>query len=148
MKKLILIIDDDMGMRMLLSKFLQRQGFETLVAEDGLEGVEIAKKMLADHYDVYLEREAPSFRTICGHWEVDNGMVPGTSGAYLPGGAIDGKVVDTRMLREWQMWVRWGHPCGTPFHAEEFLKKHPQYEWRRPYLKDIPANPWIVLPEK
>lgn len=110
--------------------------------------VEIAKKMLADHYDVYLEKEAPSFRTICGHWEVDNGMVPGTSGAYLPGGAIDGKVVDTRMVREWQMWVRWGHPCGTPFHAEEFLKKHPQYEWRRPYLKDIPANPWIVLPEK
>jgi len=44
----ILIIDDDMGMRMLLSKFLQRQGFETLVAEDGLEGVEIAKKTNPD----------------------------------------------------------------------------------------------------
>jgi len=40
----ILIVDDDVGIRMLLSKFLQRQGYETLVAEDGLEGVELAKK--------------------------------------------------------------------------------------------------------
>ena len=40
----ILIVDDDVGIRMLLAKFLQRQGFETIVAEDGLEGVELAKK--------------------------------------------------------------------------------------------------------
>jgi DNA-binding response OmpR family regulator len=36
---------------MLLSKFLQRQGFETLVAEDGLEGVELAKK---NHPDLIM----------------------------------------------------------------------------------------------
>lgn len=47
----ILIIDDDVGIRMLLSKFLQRQGFETLVAEDGLEGVELAKK---NHPDLIM----------------------------------------------------------------------------------------------
>ncbi len=110
--------------------------------------VEIGKKMLADHYDVYLEKETPSFRTICGHWEVDNGMVPGTGGAYLPGGAIDGKVVDAKMVKEWKIWVRWGHPCGTPFDAGEFLRRHPQYEWRQPYLKDIPANPWTIMQVK
>lgn len=48
MPQKILIVDDDMGMRMLLSKFLQRQGFETIIAEDGLEGVEIAKKTHPD----------------------------------------------------------------------------------------------------
>jgi len=47
----ILIVDDDIGIRMLLSKFLQRNGFETLVAEDGLEGVEIAKK---NHPDLII----------------------------------------------------------------------------------------------
>ena len=47
----ILIVDDDVGIRMLLSKFLQRQGFETLVAEDGLEGVELAKK---NHPDLIM----------------------------------------------------------------------------------------------
>lgn len=40
----ILIVDDDMGIRMLLSKFMQREGFEIITAEDGLQGVEEAKK--------------------------------------------------------------------------------------------------------
>jgi DNA-binding response OmpR family regulator len=44
----ILIVDDDGGIRMLLSKFLEREGFEIVVAEDGLQGVEIAKKTQPD----------------------------------------------------------------------------------------------------
>jgi len=44
----ILIVDDDIGIRMLLSKFLQRHNFETILAEDGLEGMEIAKKVRPD----------------------------------------------------------------------------------------------------
>lgn len=48
MPKKVLIVDDDPGIRMLLSKFLQREGFETLMAENGLEGVEIAKKQQPD----------------------------------------------------------------------------------------------------
>ncbi len=40
----ILIVDDDPGIRMLLSKFLQREGFDTVLAQDGLEGVEMAKE--------------------------------------------------------------------------------------------------------
>ena len=44
----ILIVDDDLCIITLLSKFLQRQGFETILAEDGLAGVEIAKKFHPD----------------------------------------------------------------------------------------------------
>ena len=40
----ILIVDDDPGIRRLLAKFLEREGFLTVLGEDGLEGVEIAKK--------------------------------------------------------------------------------------------------------
>ena len=47
----VLIVDDDLGIRMLLSKYLQREGFETLLAEDGLEGVELAKK---NHPDLIM----------------------------------------------------------------------------------------------
>ncbi|MCK4446100.1 MAG: phospholipase [Candidatus Marinimicrobia bacterium] len=108
--------------------------------------VEISKSMLADHYDVYLEKEEPSFRTICGHWETDNGIVPGTWGAYLPGGAIDGKVVDSEMAKNWKLWARWGHPCGIEFNAKKFIEKHAQYEWVEEYLLDIPAMPWTIFP--
>ena len=48
MSSKILIVDDDIGIRMLLSKFLQRHDFETILAEDGLEGMEIAKKVQPD----------------------------------------------------------------------------------------------------
>lgn len=44
----ILIIDDDPGIRMLLSKFLQKEGYEIILGEDGLEGVELAKKHQPD----------------------------------------------------------------------------------------------------
>jgi DNA-binding response OmpR family regulator len=47
----VLIIDDDVGIRKLLSKFLEREKFETIVAEDGLEGVEMAKK---NHPDLII----------------------------------------------------------------------------------------------
>ena len=108
--------------------------------------VEIAKQMLADHYDVYLEKEQPSFRTICGHWELDNGMVPGTMGAYLPGGAVDGKVVDSNLAKQWKLWAKWGSSCDIGFDAKKFLEQHPQYDWLNGYLKDLPAEPWTVFP--
>jgi hypothetical protein len=115
--------------------------------------IELAKKMLADHYDVYLEKEQPSSRTICGHWELDNGMVPGSVGAYLPGGAVDGKVLDSNMAKEWKFWAKWGSSCDIGFDAQRFLEKHLQYNWLKGYLKDLPAMPWTVfssslLPEK
>lgn len=112
----------------------------------GKVDIEIAKKMLADHYDIYLEKEQPSFRTICGHWALDNGIVPGTMGAFLPGGAIDGKVVDAIMAKNWQIWAKWGSSCDIGFNAKEFLEKHPQYEWQKDYLKDLPAMPWTIFP--
>jgi len=108
--------------------------------------VEVAKIMLADHYDVYLEKEEPSFRTICGHWELDNGIVPGTLGAYLPGGTVDGKVIDSDMAKNWQLWAKWGSSCDIGFDAKKFLENHPQYEWLKGYLKDLPAKPWTIFP--
>jgi CheY-like chemotaxis protein len=44
----ILIVEDDTTIRMLLKKFLTREGFETILAEDGLMGVELAKKVDPD----------------------------------------------------------------------------------------------------
>lgn len=40
----ILVIDDDIVMRMLLKKILQEQGYEAIIAKNGKEGIELAKK--------------------------------------------------------------------------------------------------------
>jgi hypothetical protein len=108
--------------------------------------VETAKRMLGDHYDVYLQQEIPTSRTICGHYELDDGSVPGSPGAYRPAGAVDGKAVDSDMAEAWRFWAKWGSSCDIGFDAAEFLKKHRQYAWLEGYLKDYCADPWTLLP--
>ena len=110
--------------------------------------VELAKRMLADHYDVYLRKEQPGSRTICGHYELDDGSVPGSRGAYRPAGAVDGKVVDSDMAGQWRLWAKWGSSCGIGLDAAKFLEEHPQYKWLEGYLKDLPAESWTILPDE
>jgi len=125
----------------------RRERWKQLIKEHyGKIDAEIAKQMLADHYDVYLGREKPSSRTICGHSELDDGSVPCTKSAYFPGGAVDGKVVDSDMAKNWKIWAKWGSSCNIGFDAKEFLEKHTQYDWLKGYLKDLPAQPWTIFP--
>jgi len=51
MKKRVLIIDDDMDMCTLLSRFLSRNGYETVVAYSGQKGI---VKFEEEHFDVVL----------------------------------------------------------------------------------------------
>lgn len=102
--------------------------------------VEIGKLMLSDHWDVLLEEEHPGCRTLCGHEE----NCPGEY--YYPSGAYDGKVTSSSLAYpNLGMWGRWGHPCGTPFIVEDFLKEHPEYEWQLPYLRDLPTYDWTLF---
>lgn len=48
MQSKILIVDDDAGIRTLLSTYLRREGYETITAQDGLEAMNKAKKMHPD----------------------------------------------------------------------------------------------------
>jgi hypothetical protein len=123
--------------------------WKQLIRENyGKIDTELAKKMLADHYDVYREQEKPSSRTICGHSDLDDGSIPGTKSAFRPVGAVDGKVIDSDMAKNWQFVAKWGSSCDISFDAKKFLEKHPQYDWLDGFLKDLPAQPWITLPPK
>jgi hypothetical protein len=108
----------------------------------------LARQMLADHYDVYLQKEQPGRRTICGHGELDDGRVPGGDAAYRPSGAFDGKVVDSEMAKNWHLWAKWGGSCDLGFEAAGFLEKHPQYDWMKGFLPDLPAKPWTIFPRE
>ena len=109
--------------------------------------VESAKAFLADHYDSYLQREHPGCRSLCGHHELETGETFIVHPPFRPGGAVDGKAVDTRLAREMSFWARWGNSCGIPFTAAEYLAQHPQYEWLRGYLPDRPTREWVVFEE-
>jgi hypothetical protein len=66
-------------------------------------------------------------------------------GPYGPAGAVEAKVADAAMAEKMSFVAGMGHPCGVEFHAKEFLAAHPEYAWQTPELRDLKANPWIVV---
>lgn len=130
----------------------QKARWEQFMAHPGNQGkvdTELAKKMISDHYDAYLNRDNhPCSRTICQHCELDACeflSAEGTPVPYQPSGSVSGKVIDSGLAKNMSFTGRFGSPCGTPFEAEEFLPRHAIWNWQREYLKDIPAYPWVIL---
>jgi hypothetical protein len=112
----------------------------------GRINVDVAKAILADHYDVYLKKINPSSRTIDGHYELDAEEYPGdVDPPFYPDGTVDGKVANATMAKNMSFWARWGSSSGLPFDASEFLKEHIQYSDLKGYLKDRPTRPWTIF---
>ena len=107
--------------------------------------ITIAQDILADHYDVYLNKINPCSRTCCGHYELDDRAFmsdPSRPKPYQPRGALDGMVCDSVLAKSMRLIGRWGSSCGLPFDKTEFCKKHIQWRDQEPYLKDRPSQPW------
>ncbi|HKV04658.1 MAG TPA: C45 family peptidase [Candidatus Acidoferrales bacterium] len=96
---------------------------------------------LADHYDTYKKKEGADRRTLCGHYDATSESTPGST-PYDPYGAVQGKVMDSRMAEAMDFIARIGHPCGINFDAAKFLSEHPEYSWEAPVLGDMIAGPW------
>ena len=112
----------------------------------GRIGADEAARFISDHYDAALKREAPSERTLCGHADVAPQGVPQWAwGSHYPGGAVQGKVMDSTMAAAMTLRARIGHPCGADFLSKPFLAAHKDYEWQAPILGDMKAGPWTTF---
>jgi len=112
----------------------------------GKINIDIAKKIIADHYDVYLNKEDnPCSRTVCSHYDLDAREYMSDQSRpkpFAPHGAVDGIVCDTKLAKKMAFEGRYGNSCGIPFMKDEFCKKHRQYYKFCPYLHDRPSQPW------
>jgi hypothetical protein len=111
----------------------------------GKVDVAVAQRILADHYDVYLNKNNPGSRTVDGHYELDPFQFYQGRQPYQPKGAVDGKVTDSDLARSLGLWARWGNSSGIPFDAEKFLTGHIQWGHLKGYLKDRPSQPWTLF---
>ena len=122
---------------------------ELMDEHKGKINIDIAKKIIADHYDVYLEKDDnPCSRTVCSHYDLDAREYMSQENRpkpYSPHGACDGTVVDSEMAKNMSFSGRFGNSCGIPFSNKEFFDKHTQWESFRPYVFDRPSQPWIVF---
>ena len=107
---------------------------------------QLAQQFESDHYDAYTKKEGADQRTLCGHVDTSAHGVPIWDwGPYFPGGAVQGKVTDSEMAKQMSLIARLGHPCGASFHAKPFLKAHPEYDWQKSILRDMPGRPWTTF---
>lgn len=114
----------------------------------GIIDVDIAKRILSDHYDVYLNKVYPSSRTVDGHYELDDQRYPSIGAPALPfapQGALDGKVVNSSMACMLSFWGRWGNSSGLPFDVKHYLKRHPQWSYLKDCLHDRLCQPWTIV---
>lgn len=110
----------------------------------GRINVKNAKKILADHYDVFLKKEQPNTRSICNHTENDIESSPEKENHYLFG-CTDGKVTDSSLARKLQFFGRFGSACGRKFSIKKHVKKYPQYKSWEPYVNDFKSYPWTLM---
>ncbi|HVB34726.1 MAG TPA: C45 family peptidase [Patescibacteria group bacterium] len=100
--------------------------------------VSLAEQFEADHYDAYTKTEGPDERTLCSHMDLS----PRGPDPYAPFGATQAKVTDSELAAHMSLIARLGHPCGENFYAKPFLAAHPQFDWEKSVLRDMPAYPW------
>jgi len=114
----------------------------------GKLNIDIAQKIISDHYDVYLNKENPCSRTCCAHYELDAREYMSDSSRpkpFQPRGALDGNVVDSTMARNMSFSLRWGNSCGMPFDKNKFCDENRVWDYLRPYLEDRPQQPWTTF---
>ena len=111
----------------------------------GKINIQVAQRILADHYDVYLHKENPCSRTVCSHYELDAREYmsdPSRPKPFQPRGALDGNVCDSFMAKKMSFCLRFGDSCGIPFYKDKFCDEHREWAYLRPYLHDRPQQEW------
>ena len=119
---------------------------ELMKQAKGKVDVTMAEQFLSDHFDSFERKEQANERGLCGHADVSPRAVKEWGwNAYNPGGAVQGKAMDSAMAAKMSFVARAGHPCGADFPAADFLEHHPEFAWQKPLLRDMKAGPWTVF---
>ncbi len=63
-------------------------------------------------------------------------------GPFGPAGAVQNKATDAALAAKMTFTAALGHACGRDFKAADLLQAHPEYDWQKPVLNDLPSRPW------
>ncbi len=104
-----------------------------------------AQRFLADHFDTVENKIDPDEHTLCGHIDLSpRGDMP-WQGPYATSGAVQSKVSDASMAESMTLRASLGHSCGIGFKAGPHLRKHSEFAWQKPILRDMPSRPWTTF---
>ena len=107
---------------------------------------EAGKRFEADKYDIIEQRDGPTERSLCGAVEDSPRGIPEWDwGPFFPGGTVQAKVADAAMIAHMQLWAAAGRPCTGDFNADSYLARHPEQDWAKGLLRDMPSGPWAIF---
>ncbi len=129
-----------------LSANARRVRWQQLMAENkGKIDVSAAERFMADHYDTYDRKTAPSERSLCGHVDLSPRGMGAWQKPFGIAGTVQNKVSDAAMAERMSLVAAAGHACGIGFSAADHLRAHPEFAWQKPLLKDLPSGRWTVF---
>ena len=107
--------------------------------------VHAAQRFLADHFDTVENKIDPDEHTLCGHIDRSSRGYEPWMPPYATAGAVQSKVTDAAMAEAMSLRASLGHSCGIGFKAAEHLRKHQEFAWQQPILRDMPSRPWTTF---
>lgn len=124
----------------------RRIRWEQLMSEwKGRIDVNAAQRFLGDAVDSFTGKVDPNERTLCGRIDLSPRGVASWVPPFALAGTVQNKVTDTTMASQLSFSGAIGPQCGPPFRAARHLADHPENNWARPFLKDMPPRPWTTL---
>ena len=101
---------------------------------------------MGDHYDTWNKKDKASGLSLCGHIDEDKAGCPDMGWpSFTPAGAVQAKATDGTLASEMKLWAIMGHPCGDSFIAKAFLEAHPEFDYQKEFLRDMPGQKWTLF---
>jgi hypothetical protein len=120
--------------------------WDQLMTENkGQIDVSAAQRFLGDHFDTYDKKRQANERTLCGHIDLSPRGSKPWQPEYGLAGAVQNKAADATMIAAMTFTAALGHACGIDFKAAEHLKSHPEFDWEKDLLRDMPSRPWTTF---
>jgi hypothetical protein len=121
--------------------------WDTILKENkGTIDVAAAMSFMGDHYDTWNKMDKASGLSLCGHIDQDKTGCPDMGWpSFTPAGAVQAKATDGTLASDMKLWAIMGHPCGESFLAKTFLEAHPEFDYQKEFLRDMPGEVWTLF---
>lgn len=111
----------------------------------GSINLENSKKILSDHYDMFLKKNILNSKGICKHLELDGEPEKKTTKPFYPFGCTDSKIINSELAYNLSFLGKMGCGCGEPFIVKEYIKEHDEFENWGKVLQDRPNQKWLKI---
>jgi hypothetical protein len=116
---------------------------ELLEANKGKIDIKLAQTFLGDDRDSFEKKTQANERTLCGRIDLSPRGSAGWQPPFGIAGAVQNKAADASMIDRMALSAAYGPQCGPDFRAADFLKLHPEFNYQKDVLRDMPRQPWV-----